>query len=149
MEYAGKLRDVLPIHILEQSDKEDLARQMHVRHFKADEVIYHQGDPAGDAHVVSSANARSSTTVNGDEAVIAVIPTTTLPSSDAMWAHYHRRNEKPAVLPPPALDVGASSTSSGTARTASSRSSPSNTPACRRGAGTERALRGRSCCTSR
>src|SRR5439155_13342676 len=40
-EYAGKLRDVLPLHILEQSDKEDLARQMHVRHFKADEVIYH------------------------------------------------------------------------------------------------------------
>src|SRR5436309_13721247 len=52
MEYAGKLRDVLPLHILEQSDKEDLAWQMHVRHFKADEVIYHQGDPAGDAHVV-------------------------------------------------------------------------------------------------
>src|SRR5438034_1808516 len=104
MEYAGKLRDVLPLHILEQSDKEDLARQMHVRHFKADEVIYHQGDPAGDAHVVYQGlvkvmrvNAEGNEALvtlhrrgdffgecalfndsERDEPIIAVIPTTTL-----------------------------------------------------------------------
>jgi CRP/FNR family transcriptional regulator/CRP/FNR family cyclic AMP-dependent transcriptional regulator len=52
MELAGKLRDVLPLDILPAADKEELARQMRVRNFKADEVIYHRGDPADQANVV-------------------------------------------------------------------------------------------------
>ncbi len=52
MELAGSLRDVLPLEILPQSDKEELARQMRVRSFKADEVLYHRGDAADQASVV-------------------------------------------------------------------------------------------------
>ena len=74
MEYAGKLRDVLPIHILEQTDKEDLARQMHVRHFKADEVIYHQGDPAGDAQVVYQGLVKVMlVNAEGDEVLVTLL----------------------------------------------------------------------------
>lgn len=47
MTLAGGLKDVLPIDILPQPDREDLARQMRVRRFKADEVIYHRGDDSG------------------------------------------------------------------------------------------------------
>lgn len=54
MELAGTLRDVLPLHILAQADKEELARSMRLRHFDANEVIYHAGDPSGDACVVFS-----------------------------------------------------------------------------------------------
>ena len=52
MEMAGTLRDVLPLEILPQEDREDLARQIRVRKFKADEVVYHRGDPAEHAYVV-------------------------------------------------------------------------------------------------
>jgi len=52
MELAGTLRDVLPLHILAQADKEELARSMRLRHFDANEVIFHAGDPTGDACVV-------------------------------------------------------------------------------------------------
>jgi CRP/FNR family transcriptional regulator/CRP/FNR family cyclic AMP-dependent transcriptional regulator len=54
MDLAGTLRDVLPIHILPQADKEELARSMRLRRFDPNEVIFHQGDPAGDACVVFS-----------------------------------------------------------------------------------------------
>lgn len=52
MTMAGGLKDVLPLEILPQPDREELARQMRVRRFKADEVIYHRDDPAADANVV-------------------------------------------------------------------------------------------------
>ena len=52
MEMSGTLRDVLPLEILPQEDREDLARQIRVRKFKADEVVYHRGDPAEHAYVV-------------------------------------------------------------------------------------------------
>lgn len=49
---AGGLKDVLPLEILPEVDRDELVRQMRVRRFKADEVIYHRGDPAADANVV-------------------------------------------------------------------------------------------------
>jgi len=52
MELAGTLRDVLPLDILPEDDKRELAREMRVRNFSADEVIYHRGDPAQHANVV-------------------------------------------------------------------------------------------------
>ena len=52
MELAGTLSDVLPLEILPETDKEELARQMRVRNFKTDEVIYHRDDPADQANVV-------------------------------------------------------------------------------------------------
>src|SRR4051812_19602272 len=52
MDLAGTLRDVLPLHILAQKDKEELARAMRLRHFEANEVIFHAGDASGDACVV-------------------------------------------------------------------------------------------------
>ncbi len=38
MELAGTLKDVLPLEILPPADKEELARQMRVRNFKALEL---------------------------------------------------------------------------------------------------------------
>jgi CRP/FNR family transcriptional regulator, cyclic AMP receptor protein len=49
---AGTLGDVLPLEILPESDRIELARQMSVRRFKQQEVVYHQGDPAAHAYVV-------------------------------------------------------------------------------------------------
>lgn len=53
-EMARTLGDVLPIEILSEAEREDLAQQMHLRKFKAEEVVYHRGDPAQDAFVVYS-----------------------------------------------------------------------------------------------
>lgn len=73
MDFAGRLRDVLPLDILTQDDKEELARRMRVRHFKADEVIYHQGDPAADAHVVYTGLVKVLlVNAGGDEALVAL-----------------------------------------------------------------------------
>lgn len=49
---ASTLRDVLPIEILTEDDRRELCRDMHVRRFRADEVIYHQEDLAADAFIV-------------------------------------------------------------------------------------------------
>jgi CRP/FNR family transcriptional regulator, cyclic AMP receptor protein len=49
---AGTLGDVLPIEILPEVDRVELATHMGVRKFRQDEVIYHQGDPAAHAFVV-------------------------------------------------------------------------------------------------
>ncbi len=51
---AGTLSDVLPIDILSEEEQAALAREMHLRRFKANGAIYHRGDPAGDAFVVFS-----------------------------------------------------------------------------------------------
>ena len=118
MEFARKLGDVLPLHILTQADKEELAAHMRIRHFKTDEVVYHRDDPAGDAHVVHSGLVKVLlTNAAGDEAlvalhrrgeffgelalfsdsprdatVIAVIPTTTLQLSRDSCHHVLDRN---------------------------------------------------------
>jgi len=49
---AGTLADVLPIEILPEVDRQELAGHMALRKFKQDEVIYHQGDPAAHWFVV-------------------------------------------------------------------------------------------------
>src|SRR2546428_7119401 len=49
---ARTLGDVLPIEVLSESERETLAREMHLRRFKANEVVYHRGDPGSDAFVV-------------------------------------------------------------------------------------------------
>ena len=51
---ARTLGDVLPIEILTEPERDTLAREMHLRRFRAGEVIYHRGDPASDAFVVFS-----------------------------------------------------------------------------------------------
>jgi CRP-like cAMP-binding protein len=74
MDFAANLRDVLPIDILSQEDKEEFARRMRVRHFKADEVIYHQGDPAGDAHVVHTGLVKVMlVSREGEEALVTLL----------------------------------------------------------------------------
>ena len=49
---AGSLADVLPIEILPEIDRQELAGHMTMRKFKQDEVVYHQGDPAAHWFVV-------------------------------------------------------------------------------------------------
>src|SRR5438046_8657099 len=49
---ARTLGDVLPLEILPEVDRHELATHMSVRKFKQGEVIYHQGDPATCACVV-------------------------------------------------------------------------------------------------
>jgi CRP-like cAMP-binding protein len=51
---ARTLGDVLPIDILTEDERDALAREMHLRRFKAGEVVYHRGDPGSDAFVVFS-----------------------------------------------------------------------------------------------
>lgn len=54
MTMAGTLGDVLPLSILPETDRQELAREMRVRSFSAGEVIYHRGDAALHANVVYS-----------------------------------------------------------------------------------------------
>lgn len=49
---AATLSDVLPIEILSEVDRAELASHMSLRKFKQDEVVYHQGDPAAHWFVV-------------------------------------------------------------------------------------------------
>jgi CRP-like cAMP-binding protein len=49
---ARTLKDVLPIEVLTESEREMLAREMHLRRFRTNEVVYHRGDPGNDAFVV-------------------------------------------------------------------------------------------------
>ena len=49
---AATLGDVLPLEILPEVDRVELATNMTVRKFKQDEIVYHQGDPATSAFVV-------------------------------------------------------------------------------------------------
>lgn len=49
---ASTLGDVLPLEILPDADRLELGNSMAVRKFKADEVVYHQGDPAAHAYVI-------------------------------------------------------------------------------------------------
>ena len=49
---AGTLADVLPIEILPEIDRQELAGHMALRQFKQGEVVYHQGDPAAHWFVV-------------------------------------------------------------------------------------------------
>ena len=49
---AATLGDVLPLEILPEVDRYELATHMTVRKFKQEEVVYHQGDPAAHAFVV-------------------------------------------------------------------------------------------------
>lgn len=73
MRFARRLEDVLPLDILSQQDKEELARRMRIRQFKADEVVYHQGDPAGDAHVVHTGLVKVLlVSAQGDEALVTL-----------------------------------------------------------------------------
>lgn len=51
---ARSLGDVLPIEMLTESERETLAREMRLRRFRANEVVYHRGDPGSDAFVVFS-----------------------------------------------------------------------------------------------
>jgi CRP/FNR family transcriptional regulator/CRP/FNR family cyclic AMP-dependent transcriptional regulator len=49
---ADELRDVLPIFSLTEAERRELVAHMHVRRFRAAEVVYHRGDPAADTFVV-------------------------------------------------------------------------------------------------
>jgi len=49
---GATLGDVLPLEILPEIDRYELATHMTVRKFKQDEIVYHQGDPAAHAFVV-------------------------------------------------------------------------------------------------
>jgi CRP/FNR family transcriptional regulator/CRP/FNR family cyclic AMP-dependent transcriptional regulator len=112
MRLAGTLRDVLPLDILPQADKEELAGAMRSRKFAADEVVFHRGDLAAHANVVYSglvkvmlldeAGREALVALHGrgeffgelalftdaprEATVIAMIPTTTLQlSRDSCW----------------------------------------------------------------
>ena len=52
MELAATLPQALLAGVVPPADQDDLARGMHVRRFKADEVLYHRGDNATYASVV-------------------------------------------------------------------------------------------------
>ncbi len=49
---ANELRDVLPLHALNEADGRELVSHMHVRRFGERAVVYERGDPAGDTFVV-------------------------------------------------------------------------------------------------
>lgn len=49
---ANELQDVLPLRSLSEADGNELVSHMRVRHFDEGDVVYHQGDLAGDAFVV-------------------------------------------------------------------------------------------------
>jgi CRP/FNR family cyclic AMP-dependent transcriptional regulator len=100
MEMAGSLRDVLPIEILPDDDRLELVKQMHVRRFRAGEVIYHDGDPAGDAYVIHSGLVKVLLlNENGHEAIVDLLGRGEFFGELALFQEGRRDNSVVAVIP--------------------------------------------------
>jgi CRP/FNR family cyclic AMP-dependent transcriptional regulator len=70
---ANELRDVLPLRWLSEADGWELVSHMRVRRFDEGDVVYHQGDLAGDAFVVHRGLLKSLiTTVEGRELLLGL-----------------------------------------------------------------------------
>ncbi len=70
---ANELRDVLPLSALSEADGMELVSHMHVRRLGEDDVVYRQGDSAGDVFVVHRGLVKSLiTTVEGRELLIGL-----------------------------------------------------------------------------
>jgi CRP-like cAMP-binding protein len=57
---AQELRDVLPLHVLSDTEGRELYSHMHLRRFNEGETVYHRGDPAADTFVVHRGLVKSS-----------------------------------------------------------------------------------------
>ncbi len=106
MSLAGTLKDVLPLDILPQPDREELARQMRVRKFKADEVIYHRGDPAAHANVVFGGLVKILLLdAEGREALVALHGRGEFFGEAALFTDAPREATAIAVIPTTALQM--------------------------------------------
>ncbi len=106
MEMAATLADVLPLQILPEGDREELARQMRVRRYRAGEVIYHRGDPASDAFVVQSGLVKVLLLdESGREALVSVLGRGELFGELALFQEGPREATIVAVLPTTALQL--------------------------------------------
>ena len=105
--FARRLIDVLPIDILTEEDKDELARRMRVRHFKGDEVIYHQGDPGADAHVVHQGLVKVMLVNDqGDEALVALHRRGDFFGELALFNDSPRENTVVAVMDTTTIQLG-------------------------------------------
>jgi CRP-like cAMP-binding protein len=70
---ARTLGDVLPLEILSEDDRIEIASHMHLRKFRPDETIYHRGDPGHDAFCVFSGLVKLSLLdEHGREVIVAL-----------------------------------------------------------------------------
>ena len=73
MRMSGALRDVLPLEILPEADRRELAQTMRARTIRGGEVLYHQGDDGSDAFVVFSGLVKLALIAeDGQEALVAL-----------------------------------------------------------------------------
>ena len=56
---AQELRDVLPLHVLDEAEGEELFSQLRCRRFAAGEIVYHRGDLGTDTFVVHDGVVKS------------------------------------------------------------------------------------------
>lgn len=105
-EIAGTLRDVLPLDILDDSDQEELARQMRVRRYRTGEVIYHRGDPSQDAFVVYAGLVKVLLLDEaGHEVLVALLARGEFFGELALFQEAPRESTVVAVIPTTALQL--------------------------------------------
>jgi CRP/FNR family cyclic AMP-dependent transcriptional regulator len=107
---AATLGDVLPIEILSESDRDELARAMRLRTYEADEVIYHAGDPPGDASVVFSGLVKIMLSDDsGKEALLALHGRGEFFGELALFHEEPREETAVAVMPTSAFQLSRAS----------------------------------------
>ncbi len=106
---ANELRDVLPLSALREADGNELVSHMRVRRFSEDDIVYHQGDLAGDAFVVHRGLVKSLiTTVEGRELLIGLYGRGEFFGTLALFKPNGRRESTVvATMPTTALQVPA------------------------------------------
>jgi CRP/FNR family cyclic AMP-dependent transcriptional regulator len=103
---ADELRDVLPIFSLTEAERRELVTHMHVRRFRAGEVVYHRGDPAGDIFVVHQGLAKSLLhDEEGRELLIALHGRGDFFGALSLFEHGPRESTVEALIPTTVLQI--------------------------------------------
>ena len=104
---AQQLRDVLPLHVLDDADGQELFSHLRLRHFAAGEVVYHRGDPAADTFVVHDGEMRSTIhDQQGRELVIGRSGRGEFFGTHALFRNGPRESTVSAVVPTAVLQIG-------------------------------------------
>jgi CRP/FNR family transcriptional regulator, cyclic AMP receptor protein len=104
---AAELSDVLPISILNDGDRRELVSHMRVRRFRAGEVVYHRGDPAGDVFVVHRGLVKALIhDEGGHELLFALVGRGQFFGELTLFERQLRESTVVSVLPTTVLQIG-------------------------------------------
>src|SRR2546427_13306962 len=104
---AQELRDVLPLHVLDDADGQELFSHLRLRRFARGEVVYHRGDPAADTFVVHEGEVQSVVhDEQGHQLVIGHYGRGEFFGTLALFKTAPRESTVAALLPTTVLQIG-------------------------------------------